>query len=324
MRQLSYTAFARCGYKLARPAAGATKRHQPKLVQIRVRLANCATATYECLCRALCLQLGHFTAITRKFTVHSTVHLSPTAKEDVPASVEHQRCKHSGLDRMKTINIQRGRMLSALGRVARPVAKTGLACISSAAISMGAGPAAHAEKVQVVETSLGLADQTRLLRHLGLRVGPDNDFVEAHFGPGGELFCSPADCAPFCKTDLLAAAVHAFVEFGEQRTTPEQVHTQQVPTQGHAGETRAEGGQFADGFLKYGEGKVAESEYLDVLPAGAHVQPSLAKCAETAAKPLQDSRSVGWLVRHSPCQRSAIARDTTALWVSIALSIKVS
>lgn len=83
------------------------------------------------------------------------------------------------------LNVKPSRMLAALGRAARPVAKTGLACIGSAAISLSSGPVAHAEKVQVVETSLGLADQTRLLRHLGLRVGPDDDYVEAHFGPGG-------------------------------------------------------------------------------------------------------------------------------------------
>lgn len=83
--------------------------------------------------------------------------------------------------------------------------------VLSAALS--GAPAIAATPVSVVETSLGFGEQTRLLRHLGLRFG-DEDFVEAHFGPG-------------------------------------------------------EGGSLHDGFLKYGEGKVANSEYLDVIAAGA-------------------------------------------------------
>jgi hypothetical protein len=41
--------------------------------------------------------------------------------------------------------------------------------------------------MQVVETSLtggDLSEKIKLLRHLGLRVGDDDDFVETHFGPG--------------------------------------------------------------------------------------------------------------------------------------------
>lgn len=68
--------------------------------------------------------------------------------------------------------------------------------------------------VHVVETSLGMVDDIRLLRHLGLRFGPDDEFVEAHFGP-------------------------------------------------------SDAGSFHEGFLKIGEGKVAQSEYLDEFPAGA-------------------------------------------------------
>ena len=37
-------------------------------------------------------------------------------------------------------------------------------------------------QVQVIETSLGITNKIKLLRHLGLRVGDDDDFVEAHFG----------------------------------------------------------------------------------------------------------------------------------------------
>jgi hypothetical protein len=73
---------------------------------------------------------------------------------------------------------------------------------------------AKATQVRVVETSLGITDNVRLLRHLGLRFGDDNDYLEAHFGPGA-------------------------------------------------------GGPGHDGFLKTGKGEVADSKYLEVLPAGA-------------------------------------------------------
>ena len=75
-------------------------------------------------------------------------------------------------------------------------------------------PHAMHTPVHVVETSLGMVDDIRLLRHLGLRFGPDDEFVEAHFGP-------------------------------------------------------SDAGSFHEGFLKIGEGKVAQSEYLDEFPAGA-------------------------------------------------------
>jgi hypothetical protein len=55
---------------------------------------------------------------------------------------------------------------------------------------------AQATKVQVVETSLGLGVDSKLLRHLGLRFNCDSDeinvegqdFSEAHFGPGSGAF----------------------------------------------------------------------------------------------------------------------------------------
>jgi hypothetical protein len=81
-----------------------------------------------------------------------------------------------------------GSFLSKIGCAAPPMVaapvRFGLAAGISAAITFSGGPA-HAERVSVVETSLGLAEQTRLLRHLGLRVGSGDDFVEAHFGPSG-------------------------------------------------------------------------------------------------------------------------------------------
>jgi hypothetical protein len=91
--------------------------------------------------------------------------------------------------------------------------RVGIAMGVSLALSGLPAAQAAATPVSVVETSLGLADNSRLLRHLGLRFGDEKDFVEAHFGPG-------------------------------------------------------EGGALSEGFLKYGEGKVADSEYLDVIPAG--------------------------------------------------------
>lgn len=67
--------------------------------------------------------------------------------------------------------------------------------------------------VHVVETSLGITKDVRLLRHLGLRFGDEDSFSEAHFGP-------------------------------------------------------SDAGSFHEGFLKIGEGKVAQSEYLAEFPAG--------------------------------------------------------
>ena len=45
---------------------------------------------------------------------------------------------------------------------------------------------AEKQRIRVIETALGgPSDKIKLLRHLGLRVGEDDeDFVEAHFGPG--------------------------------------------------------------------------------------------------------------------------------------------
>lgn len=67
--------------------------------------------------------------------------------------------------------------------------------------------------VHVVETSLGITKDVRLLRHLGLRFGDDDSYSEAHFGP-------------------------------------------------------SDAGSFHEGFLKIGEGKVADAEYLAEFPAG--------------------------------------------------------
>jgi hypothetical protein len=39
-------------------------------------------------------------------------------------------------------------------------------------------------QVTVVETSMDLIDDIRLMRHLALRFGDDDSFVEAHYGPG--------------------------------------------------------------------------------------------------------------------------------------------
>lgn len=110
------------------------------------------------------------------------------------------------------------RTIRAMSHVVRPVVeapfRAGIAAGVAAFISFGT--AAHAEPVHVVETSLfeqTLADETPIFRHLGLRIGPDDDFVEAHFGPGA-------------------------------------------------------GGDFTAGFLKTGKGKVADSTYLEVTPAG--------------------------------------------------------
>lgn len=77
-------------------------------------------------------------------------------------------------------------------------------------------PATIHTPVHVVETSLGIVDDVRLLRHLGLRFGPEDSFVEAHFGP-------------------------------------------------------SDAGSFHEGFLKFGEGKVAESEYLEEFSVGAPI-----------------------------------------------------
>lgn len=67
--------------------------------------------------------------------------------------------------------------------------------------------------VHVVETSLGITKDVRLLRHLGLRFGEEDSYSEAHFGP-------------------------------------------------------SDAGSFHEGFLKIGEGKVAEADYLAEIPAG--------------------------------------------------------
>lgn len=42
-----------------------------------------------------------------------------------------------------------------------------------------------ATKISVVETSLYMAgeEHTRVLRHLGIRAGDEDDFIECHFGP---------------------------------------------------------------------------------------------------------------------------------------------
>ena len=80
-------------------------------------------------------------------------------------------------------------------RVFRPLAKP---CTRA---GMRVRARAEKQRIRVIETALGgPSDKIKLLRHLGLRVGEDDeDFVEAHFGPGedgqmseGEQPCSPA------------------------------------------------------------------------------------------------------------------------------------
>jgi len=73
--------------------------------------------------------------------------------------------------------------------------------------------AAHWSTARVHGSGTALFRHSRS-SHLGLRFGPDDEFVEAHFGP-------------------------------------------------------SDAGSFHEGFLKIGEGKVAQSEYLDEFPAGA-------------------------------------------------------
>ena len=62
---------------------------------------------------------------------------------------------------------------------------------------MGTASAESGTKVTVLETSMGITDNVRLLRHLALRFGDDDDFVEAHFGPGskGEQSAALSSCA---------------------------------------------------------------------------------------------------------------------------------
>jgi hypothetical protein len=117
---------------------------------------------------------------------------------------------------MRMISNMTNRTLAVLQRASRQsfAERVRLGVGIFAAISLSSSSMAYAEPVKVAETSLGVGDETRILRHLGLRVGPDDDYIEVHFGPG-------------------------------------------------------EGGDFKEGFLNYGKGKVADSKYLGIFPAGA-------------------------------------------------------
>jgi hypothetical protein len=110
-------------------------------------------------------------------------------------------------------------LLRAVSRTRAVVSTSRLSCAGGQASGYAVrdawpGPRTRATPISVVETSLGFGEQLSLLRHLGIRAGDENDFVEAHFGPG-------------------------------------------------------QGGSLTEGFLKYGEGKVAESEYFEVIASGA-------------------------------------------------------
>lgn len=109
-----------------------------------------------------------------------------------------------------------GRAQSAVRSVSVAPLRLGVTVGLVAAMSSSPLPQASATEVRVVETSLGLQDEVRLLRHLGLRFGDQKNFVEAHFGPSS----------------------------GNEAALKE-------------------------GYLNYGEGIVADSEYLDVVYAGA-------------------------------------------------------
>jgi hypothetical protein len=81
-------------------------------------------------------------------------------------------------------------------------------------------------QIFVVETSLGLGGFSRILRHLGIRAGSGESYMEAHFGPKGSMIGSK-------------------------------------------------------GVLTHGAGSVADSEYLDVIPAGMLLSLDLTGCPHT-------------------------------------------
>jgi len=138
---------------------------------------------------------------------------------------------------VRAVRVSRAR---APGRDQRP-SHQGRAGVCRVIPDMPAPPpnAVHTP-VHVVETSLGIVDDVRLLRHLGLRFGSEESFVEAHFGP-------------------------------------------------------SDAGSFHEGFLKFGEGQVAESEYLDEFPAGA-IHSSTA-CAPEHQRSLSHGVSSGIQIR---------------------------
>ena len=78
---------------------------------------------------------------------------------------------------------------------ARSAIKTSKAFLQPCSRGVQVRTFAAKQRVRVIETSLGVQDNIKLLRHLGLRVGEDDeDFVEAHFGPGEDGQMSEGAC----------------------------------------------------------------------------------------------------------------------------------